>query len=344
MSFLWRTKQAVNAFLNRNPRSETIPWDAVPALTPADVEEVRLFFSRPKFFIFGHARSGTTLLARLIRVHPQVHCNWQAHFFSRPPFLHSLVQDPQVQEWLTRRSNRWNAGNDLSPLLLRTAADFILEREAAKLGKPIVGDKSPNSLVHGEAVRRLHKVYPDAHLIYIVRDGRDAALSHRFQSFIDKTEHLSEDDLAIRQAFRNDPQPFLKGERSLFTEKAIRRAAQSWVENVTQTHKLGQELFGNAYFSLRFEDLLGKPWELMSALWSFLGADMTLPGIQQALAAELEQNPDADWQQQKAGEIAHPLQKGKSGSWREMFTPRDRQLFLDIAGDILSAWGYPLEG
>lgn len=343
MPFIWRLKQALNAFLNRTARPDDIAWDAIPAVDAGDLEEVRQFFSRPKFFIFGHARSGTTLLARLVRVHPQVHCNWQAHFFSRPPFLHSLVQDPQVQEWLSRRSNRWNGGKDLSPLVLRAVADFMLEREASRVGKTIVGDKSPNSLVHGEAVRRLYAVYPDARLIYIVRDGRDAAISHRFQSFIDKAEHLSEEDLAIRQAFSDDPQPFLKGERSLFTEKGIRRAAEGWVENVTQTHRLGQELYGEAYFSLRFEDLVGKPQEVMSSLWSFLGADMSLSGIHQALEAELGQNPDADWQQQKAGEIAQPLQKGKSGSWRELFTPRDRRLFVEIAGEILTAWGYALE-
>ena len=48
-----------------------------------------------------------------------------------------------------------------------------MEREAAKEGKPIVGDKSPSSTIHGQAVRDLHSIYPDAKLIYIVRDGRD---------------------------------------------------------------------------------------------------------------------------------------------------------------------------
>jgi hypothetical protein len=344
MSLIARTKQAVNAFFNRSPRRESLAWDAIPPLDADDLEDMRLFFSRPKFFIFGHARSGTTLLARLIRVHPEVHCNWQAHFFSRPPFLHSLTQDAQVHEWLTRRSNRWNGGKDLSPLVLRAAADFILEREAQREGKSIVGDKSPNSLVHGEAVRRLHHIYPDARLIYIVRDGRDAALSHRFQSFIDKSEYLSEEDLAIRQAFSKDPQPFLRGERSLFTPKAIRRAAESWVQNVTETHRLGQELYRDLYFSLRFEDLLHQPWEQMRSLWAFLGADVSRPELPQILDEEMRQNPDADWQQQKASDLAQPLQKGKSGSWREIFTPSDRQVFLEVAGETLRSWGYSLIG
>ncbi len=65
----------------------------IPAITPQEVAEAKIFFPMDKFFIFGHARSGTTLLARLIRLHPEVHCNYQAHFFTRPPLLQSLVSD-----------------------------------------------------------------------------------------------------------------------------------------------------------------------------------------------------------------------------------------------------------
>ena len=200
----------------------------VPAITPEEVSEAKTFFPLEKFFIFGHARSGTTLLTRLVRQHPQVHCNYQAHFFTRAPLLEALVADEEVGMWLARRSNRWNQGRDLSPLVLRAAADFILERDARRAGKGgpgcIVGDKSPNSLLDGDAVRQMVKVYPDARLIFIVRDGRDAAVSHRFQAFIDRPRHLSAEDLSIREAFIRDPAPFTSGQRSIFTKKGIGNA------------------------------------------------------------------------------------------------------------------------
>lgn len=312
----------------------------IPAITLEEVEQARQFFPMDKFFIFGHARSGTTLLARLVRIHPQVHCNYQAHFFTRPPLLESLVADPEVESWLTRRSNRWNQGRDLSPLVLRVTADFILEREARKEGKTIVGDKSPSSLLDGEAVRLMHKVYPEGRLIYIVRDGRDTVLSHRFQGFIDSPQHLNPEDLRIREEFVHAPEPFLHGERSVFTEKGIRRAAEGWVRNVAETDRLGHELYGNRYCVLRYEDLLSDAWGEMSKLWAFLGADPVQPGLQEALAAESRQNPDADWQKQKAGDIAANLQKGKHGSWRDMFTTRDQEIFEKTAGELLKAWGY----
>lgn len=322
----------------------------IPAITPGEVAEARQFFPMDKFFIYGHARSGTTLLARLVRLHPEVHCNYQAHFFTRPPLLQSLVSSEEAGEWLTRRSNRWNGGGDLSAVVLRAAADFILEREARREGKRIVGDKSPNSLLDGEAVRLMHKVYPDGRLIYIIRDGRDTVVSHRFQAFIDSPQHLSPEDLRIREAFSKQPERFGRLGESIFTEKAIQRAAESWVRNVEDTDRLGRELFGEGppregpprerYLAVRYETLLAQPWEEMGRVWSFLGAAAAPAELEGVVLNEMSANPDADWQQQKAGEIAQSLQKGKAGSWEEMFTPRDLAVFSALAGETLRRWGY----
>lgn len=343
-----RLKTAARLLITGVPPSRLAAEQAqrreIPAITLEEVAEIRQFFPLEKFFIFGHARSGTTLLARLVRLHPQVHCNWQFHPFTRPPLLRSLVADPAVGEWLSRRSNRWNHGRDLSPLVLRAASDFVLEREARALGKRIVGDKSPSSLLDGQAVQLLHDVYPDARLIYIVRDGRDTVLSHRFQAFIDSPQHLSAEDLRLRQDFIDDPAPFLAGERSIFTEKGLQQAALGWVRNVTETEQAGKTLFGDHYLSLRYEDLLADPYPVMRRIWDFLQADSSAADeltLQEAVQQEMQSNPDADWQKEKAGEIAQALRKGQQGSWRQMFTPQDRQIFQQLAEATLLAWDYP---
>jgi hypothetical protein len=323
--------------------SSTAKVREVPAISAQDVAEAKTFFPLGKFFIFGHARSGTTMLTRLIRLHPEVHCNYQAHFFTRPPTLEGLVNSEQIGEWLSRPSNRWNRGKDLSPLLLRVASDFILERDAREKGKRIVGDKSPNNLLDGKAVKLLFKVYPDAYLIYIVRDGRDAAISHRFQAFIDLPQHLSEEDIRIRSEFCAHPEDFLNGSRSIFTRQSLKDAAEGWVRNVTQTDQQGKQLYGERYLSLRYESLLEHPWEELKRIWSFLGAATEVDSLQAAVQQEMTLNPDAEWQQQKAKEIAEPLQKGKRGSWRSILTLADQQVFHSIAGSTLESWGYSLE-
>jgi LPS sulfotransferase NodH len=314
----------------------------IPSISSEEVAEAKEFFPMEKFFILGHARSGTTLLVRLVRLHPEIHCNYQAHFFTHPPLLSEMAAEKRFGDWLSRRSNRWNRGVDLTPVALRAMADFILERDARKVGKTFVGDKSPNVTLKEQAVKEMHIIYPDAHLINIVRDGRDTLISQRFQAFIDGSpEYLTAQDRKIIQAFGRDSAPFYNGERSVFTETAIRRMAQDWAQNVIETHRLGRELYGDQYHVLKYEDLLARPFETIAAVWQFLGVNAD--GLEDTVAEEMDQNPDADWQRNKAGDLVASLEKGKRGSWEELFTARDKRIFKEIAGEALIAWGYEKE-
>lgn len=312
----------------------------IPAIAPQDVKDIHEFFPRPKFFIFGHARSGTTLLMRLVRLHPEVYCSYQAHFFTRRPLLKSLVDTPEAEEWLTRKSNRWNRGGDLAPVMLRAAADFVLEREAAAEGKRIVGDKSPSSTIHGQAVRDLHSIYPDASLVYIVRDGRDVLISERFRNFIEESRFLTPQDKRILQNLKTNPAAFGQGRASIFTEAMIRRVALGWSANVNEVDSEGRRLFGRRYLPLRFEDLLTSPFEVLQRLWRFLGAKKPAASIRTTVLRELRSNPDEEWQARRNGDLANLLIKGKIGTWRQLMTQRDRAIFKDAAGRALIDWKY----
>lgn len=311
----------------------------IPALNEQQLSEIRQFFPRKKFFIYGHARSGTTLLARLIRLHPDIHCNWQAHFFTRQPFLTSLVSSPEVEEWFNRRSNRWNQGGDLSALALRAAADIILEREAIQAGKSIVGDKSPSSLIHGQAIRDTSLIYPDARIIYIIRDGRDVLISERFRNFVEDSKFLNSEDRIIIADLKKDQTSFLNGSRSIFTRSFIERAAKGWVDNVTETVAEGKRIYGDHFTWLRYEDLLSDPFAQMSAVWNTFGVKID-SSLEQAISTEVADNPDEQWQAQKDGSIASFLPKGKTGNWKNMYTKADQTLFKSIAGKTLIEWGY----
>ena len=334
---LSRFKAAARILLKGDPKKKK--RDHIPPITAEEVAEIRQFFPREKFFIFGHARSGTTLLMRLVRLHPEVHCNYQAHFFTRQPLLKSLVDTPEAEEWLRRRSNRWNQGRDLSPLVLRAAADFIMEREAAKEGKGIVGDKSPSSAIHGQAVRDLHAVYPDAKLVYIVRDGRDVLISERFRNLVEESKFLKAEDNHIIEELRKDPAQFTDGTRSIFTETVIRRVANGWVKNVQETETEGRRLFGENYFSLRYEDLLARPFDEMQKFWNFLGVQAD-PSLDKAITDEMSSNPDEEWQAKRNEDIASFLQKGQAGNWQRLFTERDKSIFKEVAAEMLIGWNY----
>lgn len=338
MGVVDRIRQSARVLIKGEPRRG--PRLAIPAITADEVAEIKQFFPRDKFFIFGHARSGTTLLVRLVRLHPEVHCNYQAHFFSRRPLLKSLVNTPEAEEWLTRRSNRWNHGRDLSPLVLRAAADFVMEREAIREQKRIVGDKSPLSNIHGQAVRDLAAVYPEARLIYIVRDGRDVLVSERFRNFVEESKFLSGDDQRILSDLRRDPTRFASGRRSIFTPAFLRRMAGNWVKDLTEVESEAKRLFGDRFFALRYEDLLSQPFQTMSKVWKFLGAKRPAKTLEKAVQAEMSSNPDEEWQSRRNEDIASFLTKGQIGNWRSLFTEPDRALVKEIAGQSLVRWGY----
>jgi len=335
---LSRIKSAARILLKGDPKKNK--RNQIPVITAKEVAEIKQFFPREKFFIFGHARSGTTLLMRLVRLHPEVHCNYQAHFFTRQPLLKSLVSTPEIEEWLTRKSNRWNGGGDLSPIVLRAAADIIMEREAAREGKHIVGDKSPSSTIHGQAVRDMHTVYPDAKLVYIVRDGRDVLISERFRNFVEESKFLSAQDKRIIADLQADPAPFTDGRRSIFTEAMVRRVAKGWSTNLKETDDEGRRLFRRNYFGLRYEDLLKDPFKEMTRLWKFLGVKKVDASLERKIKAEMASNPDEEWQAKRNEGIASFLPKGQAGNWERLFTARDRSAFKQVAGDVLVKWKY----
>ncbi len=335
---LSRLKSAARILIKGDPKKNK--RNPIPAITLEEVAEIKQFFPREKFFIFGHARSGTTLLLRLVRLHPEVHGNYQAHFFTRQPLLKSLVNTPEAEEWLTRKSNRWNQGGDLSPLVLRSAADFIMERDAARAGKMIVGDKSPSSTIHGQAVRDMHSVYPDGKLVYIVRDGRDVLVSERFRNFVEESKFLTSEDNRIIVDLQKDQTAFTNGTRSIFTETFIRRVAEGWVKNLQETEDEGRRLFGENYFGMRYEDLLSVSFDEMRKLWNFLGVKAVDESLGEKIKAEMSSNPDEEWQAKRNEGIASFLPKGQAGNWSRLFTEKDRSIFKEVAGEMLIKWKY----
>lgn len=333
-----RFKSAARILLKGEPKKKN--RNPIPAITKEELAEVKQFFPREKFFILGHARSGTTLLMRLLRLHPEVHCNYQAHFFTRKPLLKSLVDSAEIEEWLARKSNRWNHGRDLSPLVLRAAADFIMERDAAREGKNIVGDKSPSSVIHGQVVRDMHSLYPDAKVVNIVRDGRDVLISERFRNFVEESKFLTAEDKRIISDLKTDPAPFGNGRRSLFTETFIRNIAKRWADDLTEIDSEGKRLYEKKYILLRYEDMLAKPYVELSRLWKFLGVKKMGKTLEKKLLAEMSSNPDEEWQTKRNEGIASFLPKGQAGNWQRLFTSRDKALYKEIAGDVLVKWGY----
>lgn len=302
------------------------------------LREMKALFPRPKFFVLGHARSGTTLLARLIRLHPEVHCNWQGHFFSRRgpiPFLTAA----DFVGWFSAASNRWSEEGENVAILARLVCDFLMERGAEEEEAEIIGDKTPNE--DGAAsVEWMHAIYPDASVFYIVRDGRDVLVSKRVQSFIDHPEYLEREDLEIRANLREFGEEYLASGRSIFTRAALKELAIGWARDVQESHQRGRELFGERYWALRYEDLLADPEGVMKGAWAHLGASTPSAETVDEIGAEMAVNPASAWHDRAAPELVRSLPRGIAGGWKQVLNRRDQDAIEGIAWDALVEWGY----
>jgi len=90
--------------------------------------------------------------------------------------------------WIER--SVWSRNDDADEHLTnltRMAIDYFLMGELSKSGKRIAGDKSP--LLTPETVKEIAEIYPEAKVIHIIRDGRNAAVSAAHHSWnFGKTE------------------------------------------------------------------------------------------------------------------------------------------------------------
>lgn len=311
------------------------------SISPSGRDRAQALNSRPKFFILGYPRSGTTLLARLVRLHPEVCCHWQAHFVSQEHSLISALATRELQAWLERPDNRWAGEEQSLASLVRAVGDFVLESQAEAQDLRFVGDKSPSSEWRYE-VRDLANVYPDATVIHIVRDGRDVAVSRRLQQFIDQPELLGREGRRIRARLRGEGSAYLDRGRSIFRTTWLAQEAWNWAQEALTLERRGHELYGERYLALRYEDVLQAPVEQMKRVWRHLGVDSA--SLTAELEAEVERemgrNPAASWHEQADPELAKAFERGRHGGWREVFTAEDGRTYSKYARRALLDWEY----
>jgi hypothetical protein len=312
------------------------------------------------FFIVGQAKSGTSWVMRLLDAHPEIMARGEGRFFGlaykrpdvkrmdsatlQPSSLRRALLDASyLRHWIER--SVWTRADDAEAVLDELAAvctRHILRRALADSGKRLVGDKTP--FLNAEAIAELASCMDDARVIHVIRDGRDVAVSamhHLWNHSLDLGGgfDLTADEVITRERYRVDPQRFRASGEGIFSEQRIAAFARSWRTNVSCAIATGRDTLGDRYTEVRFESLVTDPIRELQRLTRFLGADArrgpVARCVQQARFERFSDGRPAGIEDSKAF-----ARKGVVGDWEEVFTERDRQLYEDEAGELLTELGY----
>jgi sulfotransferase family protein len=261
-------------------------------------------------FVIGYARSGTSLLCRLLRRYLKVSFGTESQFIIR--YLHELsrygdlhqddnvrrlIADIATERFFVRSRKNWGFAFDCDKAFLALEArtyssvlDAIFGQLAEHNQMGRWGDKTPQYNNHLELLRNLFR---DAQFIHVVRDGRDVALSIRQTSFGPTNACAT---------------------------------GVEWTCALRQIERFSRELPANQFFEVFYEDLITRPAEGMAALAEYLGIDDS-DGLLGAYVRE---------------HIGGEVRSDNHGKWRHELQPRDVERFEAVAGTMLAHLGYEL--
>jgi len=283
--------------------------------------------SNPYVFIVGCPRSGTTLLQRMVNAHPQVaiapESHWIPHLYEKPWALkenglveHKLVRELAAHPKFARMGigreelkKLEKLGRTGYPLTYSRLVTAIFDLYGKAHGKRLVGDKTP------DYVRRigiLHKLWPEARFVHVIRDGRDVCLS-------------------MREWSKARPKP---GDFMTWKNDPVSTAAWWWGFNVRHGREAGRSLASRLYYELRYEALVACPREECERLCGFL----ELPFDEAMLRFHEDRvRPDPGLEQKRAG---LPVTPGLR-DWKSHMPALEIECFEAAAGDMLDELNYP---
>lgn len=257
---------------------------------------------RAPIFVIGADRSGTTFLGDCLAAVPQI------SYHHEPEAIKAAARHVYENEWSYRRAR----------LFFRTVYGWLMRVHFD--GHLRFAEKTPtNSFI----VPFLARAFPDSVFIHIVRDGRDATVSHLRQPWL----------LAASLATgRREPGGYRHGPDARFwvepqrrkefeATSDVHRCTWSWRRHTESALSGGRELQAERYHELRYEDLVTEPAAEGQRLLDFLG-------IREAgsRAALLDALAKAD--------------RRSVGTWRASLGAEELATIDDEAGDLLRQLGY----
>jgi len=276
------------------------------------------------FFVVGAPKSGTTWLQKALDAHPQIVCAGEGHFADN--FATQLTK--LYREYFGRQAIVAKHVYEGNPYYLAASTEdfdfmvmcFVLSaisRLTFPPGTSLIGDKTPASVYH---INFLHRVFPQAKFVNIVRDGRDTMVSvfadaHRAARSSDSTADID----------------------SLLSEKA-EVYAQRWVKALECAEEFSS-LHPGAMYTVRYEDLKSDFAAAFAGVLHFLKINASEKAIAKCQVETSFKRLSAGREPGQEDPNSF-VRKGIVGDWRTNLAPQYIDIFSAVGADWIERMGY----
>ena len=273
-------------------------------------------------FVVGCPRSGTTMLQLMLHAHPRIAIPPETRFvlegyWRRKRFgdLRQPERRRELARWIlhTKTTRAYDLGLDTAaveeeivagPPTLGSAMGIVFRAYARRFGKPRWGDKRPAYVDNLDLILRM---FPDAQIITIIRDGRDCVASLKEMPW----HHAG-----------------------------IYESISIWARAVDRAREAGRRLGPDRYHELSYERLVRDPEPDLRALCDFLGEPFDPAMTEPASVADVAVPADKTWHERTRKAVSDD----RVGSWRTRLSPDEIALCETILGPRLRSCGYELSG
>lgn len=259
------------------------------------------------FFVVGFPRSGTTLLSVLLDRHSRLCVPPETAFFDEVApqltdctssvLMSALENWPRLTELglepdmvLQRVGEKtWDVGEVLAA---------ILDLYALRQRKLRAGEKTPQHLLH---VPTIFQFFPQARILCLLRDGRDAALS-----------------------LRSMPWGF-----------NLIGAADLWQRYVSRMDEFVTK-YPNHFMVVRYEHLLADAEKVLTTVMEFLSESFEAQQLSTKVPSRVVLPRSMEWK----GKSLEPIDLTLADRRRYEASPEDLTLLERMLADDLRRWGY----
>ena len=272
--------------------------------------------------VVGCPRSGTTMLQLMLHAHRRIAIPPETRFvltgyWRRREFgkLAHAENRRRLARWIvdrpeTRFEDLGLDGEEIvrqitaGPGTLGSALGTIFRGYAQRFGKPRWGDKRPAYLQNLDVILRL---FPDAQIINVVRDGRACVASLKEMSW---------------------------------HKEDIYGTVAAWARAVDDARRASRRLDPAQWHQLRYEDLVADPPAVLAGICEFLGEEYDPAMAEPSAVAEVAVPKFKTWHSR----THNPVTTQRVQSWQQRLTPSEIALCEAALGSRLRECGYELSG